>query len=215
MFVYSVKKLTVNIRMLLIVQNGFITPQISRYIEEEYEIIRSYEINVAVVPIEKYSVVIILGGHQSVTQINNYPYLLNVVQLIKKCITIKKPLLGICLGCQLIAYVLECEIKSSDKINIGYDSAILGQDQIFRNHNDYIVPNTNINVIEYHESMPYLFNHGEYVYGIQCHPDFPPECVLKYSNHPGSNEYALKNKKLIDNKNKMIISKLLSLLQKN
>lgn len=201
--------------MLLIVQNGYITPQISRYIEEDYEIVKSYEMDVANIQLENYSIIIILGGHQSVTQIDNYPYLLSVIQLVKKCLAIEKPLLGICLGCQLIAHVLGCEIKSSEKINIGYDSTILGQEQIFRFHYDYIIPNTNINIIEYHNSMPYLFNHKNHVYGIQCHPDFPPECVLKYSNHPESNDYALNNKELIDNKNKTIITKLLSLLQKN
>ncbi|XWV26944.1 glutamine amidotransferase-like protein [Tupanvirus soda lake] len=199
--------------MLLIIQNGYITPYISRYLDEEFEIVKSFEKDVSKLDINKYTIIIILGGYQSVTRINDYPYLLNVVKLIKKCLDIEKPLFGICLGCQLIAHTLGCEIKSSGKLNIGYDTNILGYDNIFRCHIDYIVPNKKIDILEYYDNMPYLYKHKNHIYGIQCHPDIAPECVQKYSNNNSSFAYAKENKETINKKNSLIISKLLDNLR--
>jgi GMP synthase-like glutamine amidotransferase len=199
-------------QMLLIVQNGYITPFISKYTDEPYEIIKSFETDVSKIDINKYSIIIILGGYQSVTRINDFPYLLNVIKLIETCLIIEKPLIGICLGCQLIAYTLGCQIKSSGKLNIGYDTNILGYYNIFRCHIDYIIPNNNITVLEYFDNMPYLYKYKNYVYGIQCHPDISPECVQKYSNHNISNQYAKQNNEEINKKNATILKFLLNQL---
>jgi GMP synthase - Glutamine amidotransferase domain len=199
--------------MLLIIQNGHITPHIFKYIDETYEIVKSFENNLNDLDLSKYTIVIILGGHQSVLRITEYPYLIGVINLIRKCMRISKPLLGICLGCQLIAHVLGCQIKSSGKLNIGYDAKILGYDQIFRCHIDYIVPNDKITVLEYFENMPYLYQHGNQVYGIQCHPDLTPESVKKYAKHLPSNTYAKNNSEIIDKKNAEILKILLTRLR--
>lgn len=200
--------------MLLIIQNGYIVPHISRYLDEDYEIVKSYEVNVSDFSIEKYSIVILLGGYPSVTKIKDYEYLINVTKLIKKCLLIKKPLLGICLGCQLIAYTLGCKIESTT-LRVGHDAKILGYDNIFRYHNDYVVPNSSITVLEYFESMPYFFKYSNHVYGVQCHPDMAPECVIKYCGLAETADYSKKNIDLINSKNSAIIKHLLNLLRKN
>ncbi len=196
--------------MLLIVQNGLINPSIIRYLGDQYQIIKSYETNVSEIEVDKYSKVIILGGYQSVTRITEYPYLSNVVKLIEKCLNLKKPLLGICLGCQLIAYALGCEIVSSGKLNIGYDVKLLGYDNVFRSHIDYIIPNDKIVVEEYFDNMPYLFRYENYIYGIQCHPDITPEHVRLYTNHSKSIEYSINNTSKINNMNANIIKILIN-----
>lgn len=198
--------------MILIIQNGFIVPVISKYLTYSYEIIKSYEFNVAEIEIEKYSLIIILGGHQSINDIISHPYLLNVIKLVQKCLLLEKPLLGFCLGGQIIAKALGCEIKSCGKNNIGYDAKILGYDGIFRSHIDYIVPNKNITVLEYFDDMPYFYKYSHYVYGVQCHPDITPECVKKYCNHMASQIYAENNKDIIDDHNNKIINYLIKCL---
>lgn len=200
--------------MLLLIQNGLVTPCVTKYLKEEYEIIRSYETDVSGINLERYSTIIILGGYQSVIDIDNYPYLLNVIKLIKKCLEINKSLFGICLGSQLIAHALGCEIKSSQKLNIGYDAEVLGYKNIFRSHIDYIIPNDSISVMEYFEEMPYLYKRGISVYGIQCHPDIVPECIHKYNNHYKSHDYAIKNNDLINQNNKTIMNQILEKLSK-
>lgn len=198
--------------MMLIIQNGFIIPDISKYLTYPYNIIKSYEINVAEIDIEKYLLIIILGGHQSVNDIAIHPYLFNVINLVKKCLTLEKPILGFCLGGQLIAKALGCEIKSCGKNNIGYDAQLLGYNKIFRSHIDYIVPNDNITVLEYFDNMPYFYKYSHYVYGIQCHPDITPECVQKYCDHIVSQTYAKNNKDIINKYNNEIINYLIKCL---
>lgn len=195
--------------MILIIQNGNYTPSISRYLDDEHKIIKSFEMDVNEIDLDDYSLTIILGGCQSVTEINSFPYLLNVMSFIKTCIDTNKPLIGICLGSQLIAHVLGCTIKSSNKLNIGYDIKILGVSNVFRCHIDYIVPNDYISVIEYFDSMPYFYKHKDHVYGIQCHPDITPESVISISNHPESILYAKNNKEMIDKNNKKIITHII------
>jgi GMP synthase-like glutamine amidotransferase len=198
--------------MLLIIQNGYITPFLSRYLDEDYQIVKSYEANLLEIDLDKYSIVVILGGNQSATKLEKYPALQNVVKLVKRCLDVKKPMLGICLGCQLVAYALGSEIKSCAKLNIGYDTSILGYNHIFRCHIDYIIPSANITVLEYFEEMPYFYQYENYVYGIQCHPDIAPECVKKYSNHAISNEYAAKYSNEINTNNTAIIKNVLNRL---
>jgi GMP synthase-like glutamine amidotransferase len=200
--------------MLLIIQNGYITPCISRYLDEKYEIVKSYDTDVSKLILDNYSIVIILGGHQSVRDITVHPYLFNVIKLIKQCLAMKKPLFGICLGSQLVAHTLGCEIKSSSKLNVGYDAMILGYCNIFRCHVDYIVPNSTIIVLEYCDSMPYLYKYDEHIYGIQCHADMSPECVQKYSKHAPSNEYAKKYRDYINKNNAAVIKEILDKLRK-
>lgn len=201
--------------MLLIIQNGFIGSCIFRYLNEEYELVKSFEKDVSKIEIEKYSIVIILGGYQSITKINTYPYLINIIKMIKICIEIKKPIFGICLGCQLIAYALGCQIKSTEKLNIGYDTKIMGYENIFRSHIDYIIPNENIMVMEYFENMPYLYKYNDFIIGIQCHPDVAPECIQKYTTHELSIDYAKKNNKIINDLNSTIVKRIIKYLKKN
>ena len=196
--------------MLLIIQNGYITPYLSRYMgHEKYEVIRSFENDTSKINIDKYSLIIILGGNHSVKKINQYPHLENLVKLINTCIGLSKPMLGICLGAQLIAYALGCQIESMDKYRIGYNAEILGHKNVFRSHIDYIVPNDQITVLEYFESMPYLYTHKDFIFGIQCHPDIAPECVQKYSNDAASHYYAKQNRDKINETNADIMKHLL------
>jgi GMP synthase-like glutamine amidotransferase len=199
--------------MLLIIQNGYFETHIFKYLDEEYEIIKSNTEDVSKLNLDKYSIIIILGGHQSIVHITDYPYLINLVIFIEKCIEINKPVLGICLGCQLIAYTLGCQVKASNKLNIGYDTKILEFEHIFRCHYDYVVPNNNLEILEMFDSMPYLFKYHNLI-GIQCHPDIPPENIFKYPVNVSSIDFANKHSDEIDRNNRELIKYLLTELKK-
>lgn len=201
--------------MILIIQNGYVTPCISKYLDEKYYIVKSFETDVSEISPENYSMIIILGGYQSVTYLDSYSYLHNVVKLVNKCLSIKKPIFGICLGAQLVAHALGCEIRSSGKLNIGYDTKILGYDNIFRSHIDYIIPNSSIDVLEYFDNMPYVYKYKDHVYGIQCHPEISPECVQRYCDNEKVIEYSKKNSGVIHQNNEAVIRTVIQFLQKN
>jgi len=195
--------------MILIIQNGYNETFIGKYLDENYEIVKSFDTDVSKIEIEKYNLIFILGGQQSVRKINNYVNLQQIVRLIYKCIETKTPTIGICLGCQLIAHALSCEIKKSKKLNVGYNTNILNFKNILRCHHDYIVPNTGkINTIEIFEDMVYLFNYNN-LFGIQCHPDIPPENIENYKSCPNLFEYANKNQKEINDTNKKLLRHLI------
>jgi len=57
---------------------------------------------------------IIFGGAQSVSDQNIYPFLIREIEWINKCIANDIPLLGLCLGGQLIAHALGATIRPHD-----------------------------------------------------------------------------------------------------
>jgi GMP synthase-like glutamine amidotransferase len=165
--------------MILVIQNGFLESHIGKYLTKEYEIIKSYNTNVNDININKYDKIIILGGPQRLYYFDHYPILQELVNFIHKCLEYNKPLLGICLGCQLLAYSLGCEIRSFDKLNVGYDTCILDYQHLFRCHHDYIVPNDKIIILSTFQDIVYLFQYKNCI-GIQCHPDIPPEVIKEH-----------------------------------
>ena len=204
--------------MILIIQNGFLGTNVEKYLDEEYHLIKSYESNLERINLELYSTVIVLGGHQSVQNIKIHPSLMGVTNLIKECYASSKPVVGICLGCQLIGHAMGCEIVSSPHYIVGYDTTIEIEgevfDGVFRSHGDYIKTVTDdVEVLSTVDSMPYLIKAGTLI-GIQCHPDIPPEYINRYVNVP----HVHKNKKYtdddIDATNQRLISKLIEMARR-
>ncbi len=67
-----------------------------------------------------YDALIIMGGSMSVHDEEIYPWLKKEKQHIKQAIENKKPILGICLGAQLIADALGAEISNAPVKEIGW-----------------------------------------------------------------------------------------------
>lgn len=70
--------------------------------------------------IERYAGIIILGGPMNVYEEDEYPYLKDEDMLIKKAIHKGSPVLGICLGGQLIAKATGAFVKKGTKKEIGW-----------------------------------------------------------------------------------------------
>jgi len=63
---------------------------------------------------------IVMGGPESVYQLQRYPYLRAEMQLIESALGDKKPILGVCLGAQLLAAVLGASVRRSESREIGW-----------------------------------------------------------------------------------------------
>ena len=70
--------------------------------------------------LENYAGLIIMGGPQSVYQEDKFPYLRAEKQLARQAIDNNIPLLGICLGSQVIADVLGSEVHPGPAPEIGW-----------------------------------------------------------------------------------------------
>ncbi len=67
-------------------------------------------------------VVVILGGPIGVYDGARYPFINQELTLIENFLKIKKPMIGVCLGAQLIATVLGAKVKPMGKKEIGFSS---------------------------------------------------------------------------------------------
>ena len=70
------------------------------------------------IPERKYSIVVILGAPESAN--DDFPYLQEEQKLIKKTVEDNIPLLGICLGSQLIAKTFGAKVYPGPKKEIGF-----------------------------------------------------------------------------------------------
>ena len=82
------------------------------------------------IPNQKFSLVVILGAPESAN--DNFPYLIEEQELIKNSVNDDIPVLGICLGSQLIAKTFGAKIYSGPKKEIGfYNDLKISSDSTF------------------------------------------------------------------------------------
>ena len=83
-----------------------------------------------IIPNKKFSLVVILGAPESAN--DNFPYLIEEQQLIKNSVNDDIPVLGICLGSQLIAKTFGAKVYSGPKKEIGfYNDLKISNDSTF------------------------------------------------------------------------------------
>ena len=70
--------------------------------------------------IHEFDMLIIMGGPMSVNDDVRFPWLASEKELIKRCMESKKPVLGICLGAQLIASALGNKVFPGKHAEIGW-----------------------------------------------------------------------------------------------
>ena len=76
--------------------------------------------NYEIPDLKNYDGLIVLGGHMNVDQVEEYPYLIPEIEAIGEAITLDIPILGICLGSQLLAKALGGEVSKNNTKEIGW-----------------------------------------------------------------------------------------------
>jgi GMP synthase-like glutamine amidotransferase len=190
------------VKVLLILNSKKFTTY-SYFVTKDYDIL--YSVNIENKSkkyisdlVSNYDLIVIGGGTQHLTknEIENYKEIMFLTEIIKACDEQNKLMIGICLGCQLIAHVYECEIKKLEHTQIGYnylDTNSLNNEEIendkflsnidynklqgaFSFHNDYIdINEENKQLIIIGKSindLPYIIKHkNKPIYGFQQHPE--------------------------------------------
>lgn len=96
---------------------------ITQWLEEHHHAIsatRFYEADYSLPLIDDIDALIIMGGPMSVYDEEQYPWLKEEKAFITSCIKAQKPVLGICLGAQLIASCLGGTINKASNKEIGW-----------------------------------------------------------------------------------------------
>jgi len=146
---------------------------------------------------DNFSSIVIMGGPMAVYEMEQYPFLKDVASTIEKALKMNKRVLGICLGAQLMAYVLGARVYQGHKKEIGWlpiEPTIDGaRDEVFK----YVVePMDKTMVLQWHgdtfdipsgavrlaSSKDYpnqAFRYGN-SYALQFHIEVNPEIIKEW-----------------------------------
>ena len=91
---------------------------VSRRIRADY--VRLYMGHEVPKEIDDYSCLIIMGGPMGANDEDKYPYITDELKLIEKALTMGMPVLGICLGSQLMARAAGATVYQGDTKEIGW-----------------------------------------------------------------------------------------------
>lgn len=177
-----------------------------------------------------FDFLIVMGGPQSATQLDKWPYLKDEIDLIKQTIAANKPILGICLGAQLLAESLGVKTQKSPHREIGVFPIELlpdaKEDPLFSQFPACF------NVMHWHSDMPDIpdgarllaksagcpqqaFSVGDRLYGLQFHLEITPNDVKAMLPHEGElkpGPYIETKEKLLSHDLKDINKKLFEVL---
>lgn len=134
--------------------------------------------------ISSFDFLIVMGGPQSPLNLNDAPYLVDEINLIKESIQQNKRILGFCLGAQLIGEALSAKTGRSPEKEVGVypitltdeglkDPLLEGLPKNFlviHWHNDMPGLSNNSALLSYSKGCPrQIVRYKPLVYGFQCH----------------------------------------------
>lgn len=141
--------------------------------------------------------IVIMGGPMGVYDSDRYRFLRNELQLIEMAIKESKPILGVCLGSQLIASALGSQVRKGDRKEIGWQPVSLNdsasEDCLWQNipdtfmayhwHGDvFDLPKGSVG-LAFSKSAPcQAFRYGKKVYGILFHMEVDNVIVSRMVN---------------------------------
>ena len=145
---------------------------------------------------EKVDLLIIMGGPMSVNDEARFPWLVAEKQFIRNCVDAGKPVLGICLGSQLISNALGARVYRNHEKEIGWfpvqgiephDSMTFrfpSTFEVFHWHGDtFDLPKGAIHLAKSEACENQAFQLGRSVIGIQFHPEITPVLLQEMVSH--------------------------------
>lgn len=151
------------------------------------------------VDVSAYDGLIVLGGPMGVYESDKHPHLQEEIAQIQKAIADDKPVLGICLGAQLIAASLGGKVAPSSQKEIGWFdieltpegksdpllSHLREKETVFQWHGDNLDLPPKAVWLARSPVCPYqAFRYGEKVYGLQFHLEVDLPLVKRWLGVP-------------------------------
>jgi GMP synthase (glutamine-hydrolysing) len=130
--------------------------------------------------------IVVFGGDMNADEIDRHPYLAHERGLIAAAVDSRVPVLGVCLGGQLLARALGAEVTLSPVTELGFStlhptaaagedpllSAFADGDRVFHWHRDtFAIPDGAV-LLATGDAVPnQAFRYGDRAWGIQFHPE--------------------------------------------
>lgn len=142
--------------------------------------------------INEYEAIISLGGPMNVYEEAKYPFLKEEDKLIKMALQKETPILGICLGAQILAKACGARVMKSTQKEIGWQKVNLtdegkrdplfenmpGQLPVFQWHEDtFDIPEKGLHLAQSPACPNQAFRFGSNAYGLQFHIEVTPEMI--------------------------------------
>jgi GMP synthase (glutamine-hydrolysing) len=146
-----------------------------------------------------YTGVIVMGGPQSANDPD--PRLAAEMHLIREAMAQGVPILGVCLGAQLIAKALGARVFRNPSKEIGWapvyftDAAkddplfggLVSPTTFFHWHGETFDLPSGAELLAYSDlCRQQAFRYGNCVYGVQFHPEITPEMIVDWSAQPAN-----------------------------
>lgn len=149
--------------------------------------------------VERYRGLIVLGGPMNVEDHAHRAHLLTEMRAIERMLELGRPVLGICLGAQLLAHVLGAPVQRHPTPEIGWHRlqltdagradpvlAPLGDAApVFQWHRySFQVPPSAEHLARTDDCEPQAFRHGDNAYGLQFHLEMDRPLIERWLANP-------------------------------
>ncbi len=144
---------------------------------------------------------IVMGGPMNVDQTDQYPWLADEVVWIQRAIDAEIPVLGVCLGSQLLAKALGSRVYPNRIKEIGWydveltpeaaDDPLFAQcgprETVFQWHGDtFDLPDGAVLLAQSEACRQQAFRYGPSAYGLQFHIEVTPPMIYDWLGEPGN-----------------------------
>jgi GMP synthase (glutamine-hydrolysing) len=135
---------------------------------------------------------IVMGGSETVYQLERYPYLREEMRLIENALKENKPVLGVCLGSQLLAAALGAGVRRGTGKEIGWYPVRLSEaakdDRLMRGlpaefmaahwHGDiFDLPSGAVALASSEKTAVQAYRYGDKAYGLLFHAEMRQEII--------------------------------------
>ncbi len=149
--------------------------------------------------IDRYHGLVVLGGPMNADQAEAHPHLDTEIRVIRDALERDIPILGICLGAQLIAKALGAKVYANSVKEIGwYDVSVTEEgrsdplfehfgnsEKIFQWHGDgFELPDGAVRLASSPVCPNQAFRYGEDAYGLQFHLEVDPDLIERWLSVP-------------------------------
>lgn len=149
--------------------------------------------------VSRYDALIVLGGPQMPDQGDKYPHLTIEMHCIEEALKREIPILGICLGAQLLAYTIGGGVRAMQEWEIGwYDlepthlsaadpmfCALVQPHPVFQWHGyTFDLPEDAVHLARSQTCENQAFRYGKNAYGLQCHLELDERLINRWLSLP-------------------------------